>query len=257
MTHKRLAIWIGMWLLLAACSDSSLADLGSRSSEWIGERVGGSSDVDVEAPPFVAPTEVDWVNDGLGRPGPSADSASVVAAVAARATQAEAYVQASRYEVAVAVPGMVFPAVLPPEVVGVTSQLVVAPGADRLDDTVKAAFGLWLVEPYTRSRSVGQRGTFVIATPSSEPACERLSAGAVGSCTFTDVDGREIVRIDDESGQTWVWEDEQYEYQLFLRGSLENNAAAAEQMLAEPRPFTEIAPTPGVTATPEATADDQ
>lgn len=242
----RLIILVGLVLSTAACSDSSLADLGSRSSGWIGERTGRTGGEQVEeAPQYLEPDEVEWWNDDLGRPAADADPAAVVAQVASRASPAENYVQASRYEIAAVVAGMAFVDVLPPEVVAVTSQLVLVPGGERLDDEIKAAFGLWLVEPYTRSRSVGQRGTLVVSALLPEPACERLSGGAVGTCTFNQINGREIVRIDDEAGQTWVFTDEQYEYRLFLRGSLEHNEDVAVAMIRQPRPFTEVAAPPG------------
>ena len=258
LRSTRLVIAVCCAALLAACSETSLADLGSRSSEWIGERVAGAASDTERVVRYVSPADVEWVNDELGRPAPDADPASVVASVAARATAAESYVQASRYEIAIVVPGMAFVDVLPPEVVAITSQLVVAPGGERLDDEIKAAFGLWLVEPYSQSRSVGQRGTFSVLALLPEPACERLSGGAIGTCTFTELNGREMVRVDDESGQTWVWADDQYEYQLFLRGSLANNEAAAVAMINEPRPFPEVAQAPAAEpTTSEATEPDQ
>jgi hypothetical protein len=238
------SIWILLVVALAAgaCSDSSLSDLGQRASGWIGEPESGPVQTDPSGQPAVVRSvEVDWVNDDAGGASLAGDPAAVVQAVIARSSGPERYIQASRLEIAAALPGLLFPDLVPPEVTAVTSQLVVASARDRLDDEVHAAFGLWTVEPYTRSRSVGQRGTFTVAGIAADSACDRLAAGAVAACTTTTIDVFDVVRIDAESGQTWVWDDDTYEYQLFLRGALDGNEGVADFMIRNQVEFRAVA----------------
>lgn len=247
---------LALALVLGACGEDSLADLGQRSSGWIGDPESGPVATDDSGQPAVVRSvEVAWVNDELTEVLPSGGAEAAVQSVIERSSGPERYVQASRLEVAAALPGMLFPDLVPPEVVAVSSQLVVAPSRDRLDDEVHAAFGLWTVEPYTRSRSVGQRGTFVVAGIGLDSACDRLAAGAVAACTTSTVDGFEVVRIDAESGQTWVWDDDTYEYQLFLRGPLDNNGAVADYMLRNMVPFVTVADPTGSVLSDVAAGD--
>jgi hypothetical protein len=245
-------------LVLVACSEDSLAGLGQRASSWIGEPEGGGPvQIDESGEPAVVRSvEVGWVNDAISDSVVSGEPAAVVQSVVARTTGPERYIQATRLEIAAALPGLMFPDLIPPEVTAVTSQLVVAPSRDRLDDETYAAFGLWTVEPYTRSRSVGQRGTFTVTGLSAESACDRLAAGAVAACTSETIDGFDVVRIDADSGQTWVWDDETYEYQLFLRGSLPNNDFVADYMIRSQVPFVVVADPTG-TLLPAATDTDE
>jgi hypothetical protein len=218
-----------------------LGELGGRSSGWIGEPTGGPEITTVSGEPnVVRAVEVDWVNDDLGA-AVEGEPQQVVQAVIDRSSGPERYLQASRSEIAASLPGLTFPDLVPPEVTAITSQLVIGSGRDRLDDEVYAAFGLWTVEPYSRSRSVGQRGTFTVASLQQSSPCDRFAAGAAAACTTETIGAYETVRIDAESGQTWVWFDETYEYQLFLRGSIENNKPVSEFMIRNEVPYVQVA----------------
>ncbi|MGF1666624.1 MAG: hypothetical protein ACFCVC_10170 [Acidimicrobiia bacterium] len=258
MSGRRSTLILVCALALSACSESSLSELGGRSSEWIGSNASataaGPAAVEQNV---VRSVEVDWVNDGLGSPASIGSPEEVLAAMVARTTGPDRYIQASRLEVATSLPGLGFPDVLPPEVVAITSQLVVAANRERLDDEVFAAFGLWTVEPYTKSRSVGQRGTFTVTGIQPDSACERFAAGAVAACTSETIGAHETVRIDAESGQTWVWFDETYEYQLFLRGPLDKNGEIADFMVRNEVSFVSVAdPTARVLGT-QVTATEE
>jgi hypothetical protein len=259
MSARRSTLILVCALALSACSESSLSELGGRSSEWI-----GSNESSTAAGPavieqnVVRSVEVDWFNDDLGSPASIGSPEEVLAAMVARTTGPDRYIQASRLEIATSLPGLRFPDVLPSEVVAITSQLVVAANRERLDDEVFAAFGLWTVEPYTKSRSVGQRGTFTVTGIQPEGACERFAAGAVAACTTETIGIHETVRIDSESGQTWVWFDETYEYQLFLRGPLDKNAEIADFMVRNEVGFVSVAdPTARVLGTQVTAAEEE
>lgn len=229
-------------LLLAACSESSLADLGGRSSDWIGEsESSGAAGPVIEQQDVVRAVEVDWVNDQLSSLTAVGTPEEVLAGVVERSTGPDRYLQATRLEIAGTLPGVAFPDLLPTEVVAVTSQLVVGADRETLDPSTFAAFGLWTVEPYSKSRSVGQRGTLTVASLQQESACERFAAGAAGACTSETIGPYTTTRIDADSGQTWVWFDDAYEYQLFLRGSLESNGPVADFMIRNEVPFATVA----------------
>lgn len=259
MSGSRVAACAVLMVALAACSESSLADLGQRSSGWIGDPTGGGA---IEAtgngqPQVVRSVEVSWSNDELTETVPQGEPQEVLAQIVERTTGPERYIQATRLEIAATLPGMSFPDLVPPEVTAISSQIVVSTTRDRLDDEVYAAFGLWTVEPYTRSRSVGQRGTFIVAGLSADSACDRFAAGAVASCTTETINGLDIVRIDAESGQTWIWEDDTYEYQLYLRGSLDTNETVADFMIRNQVPFVTVAdPTARVLGTTVTTGEE-
>lgn len=260
MSGVRTALAVACVLALAGCSESSLSDLGQRSSGWIGDPAGGGSAAvsDNGEPQIVRSVEVDWVNDALTDAIPTGEPQEVLLSIVNRSSGPERYIQATKLEIAATLPGMSFPDLVPPEVVAITSQIVVSTTRDRLDDEVFAAFGLWTVEPYTRSRSVGQRGTFIVAGVQQDSACDRFAAGAVASCTTESIGPYETVRIDSESGQTWVWDDDTYEYQLFLRGSLENNETVADYMIRNEVPFVTVAdPTAQVLGTTVTNAEDE
>jgi hypothetical protein len=229
-------------LVLAACSEDSLNDLGAKSSDWIGRGASASAGPsETVIPPSVDSAEVQWFNDGLDDDVVAGSQQAVIDQVTKRSNGPERYLQATRLEIAVALPALRFPRRLPAQIVAITSQLVVAPSGDRLDSDVYAAFGLWSVEPYTKSRSVGQRGTLVVGGVQGSSACERLGLVAGALCSDETVGTLDTTRIDAESGQTWVWSDAAYEYQLFLRGSLDSNEDDVRLMTSGFVPFVEVA----------------
>ena len=117
----------------------------------------------------------DWFNNDLAPVG-GTSPAEIISGVYARANSSDPYVQATPAEIAIALPGVVFPSLTPPEVRYITSQLVYNLNNITLADDQVAAFGLWTVEPYTRSRSVGQQGVFTVI-----PDDEGLAAVASGT----------------------------------------------------------------------------
>lgn len=230
LAATRLMLVGSMALAASACSDTSLVALGDRSTDWIGEAA-VATDVIPAPVPVDVPEALVWANDSLGVPSaPEPDQ--VLTGVVDRAAKGDRFVQASRFEIARVLPGVAFPRRVPKGVEAITSQLIVSTAGDRLDDEDYATFGLWTVEPYTKSRSVGQRGVLTIGPSSESPACGRLVEPSVGSCSEVDIDGLRASRFDGESGQTWVWSDARYEYRLFLRGSAETNRSEVEAMTA-------------------------
>ena len=171
----------GLLALTAACGPDPLAHVGEGSSSWIEEptvvtvaptQAGGSA---------LAPVVVDdWFNSDLSPVGGTSPD-EIISGVYTRANSSDPFVQATPSEIALALPGVEFPGLAPPEVRFITSQLVYDLNAITLAAEQVAAFGLWTVEPYTRSRSVGQQGVFTVI-PDAEGLAALASGTADTSC---------------------------------------------------------------------------
>ena len=151
---KRIALLAALCLLVAACGDEGLlSGLGDRSAQVVhGDTSTTTSTVD----PIRADTplgsirafDVIWYNDGLAGEA-SGTTSEVIAKVWLRGDGVTSVIQASRSEIATALPGIQFPELLPDAVGWVTSQLVYDVASGTLGPDTSAQFGLWTVEPYT------------------------------------------------------------------------------------------------------------
>lgn len=211
-------------LVLVACGDDPLASLGRRSSHWVSEPTIVTTTTVPVTVPLVSPADdLIWFNDDIGTTSP--DPETVVALVFAR-REGDRFIQASRSEIATALPGIAFPTRFPPLAEYVTSQLVIENSGDISDDP-SAAFGIWTAEPYTRSRSVGQmivirvsRDSQTIAElelPDADLSCSRFSDGTSDTCDVEDIAGRPTWVLRNSSGTTLIFFDEVYRYELFGR----------------------------------------
>jgi hypothetical protein len=216
-------------LLATACGPDPLARIGAGSSEWIQEptvitvpstQAGGSA---------LAPVlGSDWFNNDLAPVG-GTSPAEIIAGVYARANTSDPYVQATPAEIAIALPGVLFPSLTPPEVRYITSQLVYDLNNITLAADQVAAFGLWTVEPYTRSRSVGQQGVFTVipddeglaavASGTADTSCARYIDQNV-ECSVQEVGTSPGWELTDQLGTTLVWYGDAYRYELFLRSGV-------------------------------------
>jgi hypothetical protein len=203
---KRVSLLIAvLGLLLVACGDEGLLDgLGDRAQKAVvgttttttapDEDLSGGGE---EGSVFAA--SVAWYNDGIadeaiGLPAYTIDQ------VWDRGNESGRFIQSSRAEIAVALPGVQFPAQIPAEVVSVTSQLVYLEDVASLDAGTSAAFGLWEAEPY--SSDDGRVGVLRVGEDRGDVALgETLE---------------EVVT----SGLSLIWTDGRYRYELFCRASL-------------------------------------
>jgi hypothetical protein len=174
-------------VVVTACGDNPLSGFGEDASGWIDGEDGGllvtsssstlvASDADLRAAAGAR-----WYNDELGVPEVEGDAA-VVQVVWNRSEPGDSFVQASRYEIAAAVPGIQFPSLVPKDVEYITSQLVYDAERPVLDDQYVAAFGLWLVSPYSKSRSTSQPAVVWIGRDNEPAALDRIG----GTQTTTD-----------------------------------------------------------------------
>lgn len=216
---------------LAACSDDALSGLGGRSSGWIGEVATTATTTTTTAPARTRTVvDVDWVNDQFEEPEPEAEGDDVLAAVFARSGDSSRFLQASRAEIVAVTPDVLFPSTVPAEVRFITSQLVIESRTLRLANDPTVAFGLWSVEPYTRSRSVGQVAVINVATdpagaelaadPNTEPNCAPFSQEN-RLCSIEFVTDIPVWRLEGESGLTHVWYSAPYRYSLDTRRNID------------------------------------
>jgi hypothetical protein len=234
-SHLRILL-AALLLTLAACGPQPLAGVGEKASEWIGEPT--VSTVPTTLDPgtvLVSARSVIWFNDRL-TPVAGTTPDEIIAGVYARSSPSDRFAQATALEIATALPGVQFPAQLPPEVRYVTSQLVYDRSTGQLASDQMAAFGLWTVEPYSRSRSVGQLGVLRVVLDPEQ--AELTAAGAVdvscnrypsngAECTEARVGNSPAWRLNDPEGATLVWFAGRYRYELFTRADVDPALATA------------------------------
>jgi hypothetical protein len=237
--HARTAVLVIAVVMLTACGDAPFASLGRRSSDWIGEPTVVTSTTVVTTVPIVVGAEIlKWYNDDLGGEFLDEPEALKVAIFARRG--GDLFVQASRAEMAALLPDLKFPASTPYLSEYVTSQLVFDENGDLEDDPV-AAFGIWSSEPYTRSRSVAQMIVMQVsidvvnATEVSEPgadiSCTRFEDRTTSECVVGTIGGRTVWSLEASNGNTLIWFDDDYRYELFGRSYVA--PAALEEMVTD------------------------
>lgn len=230
----------------AACSDSALGDLGGRSSGWIGEvATTALSTTTTLARPTRPSSEVSWVNDELSlSTSPEGDAADVLGQVFARTGGDSRFLQASRFEIAVVTPEVDFPAEVPAGVFYITSQLVIESRTLRLANDPTVAFGMWSVEPYTRSRSIGQLAVLNVSTdpvasevandPNTAPTCTAFTQVPDRVCGIESLAEGTVWRLESESGVIHLWYRGIYRYELNARADVDEELIHTVIMSMQP-----------------------
>jgi hypothetical protein len=210
---------------LAGCGGSPLESLGLRSSDWINEpTVPTTVAVVTTIPTIVSSETLLWANDEIETESLD-DVGSVLQEIFAR-RQGDRFIQASRFEIAVALEGVAFPDMAPAGAEWVSSQLVFDNDGTVSDDP-SAAFGIWSAEPYSRSRSVAQMVVLKLATDTETanqlatgevaPTCALFSDRTAENCEVVTVGSRDTWILSSASGSTVIWFDGPYRYELFGR----------------------------------------
>jgi len=203
MRRLPIAVILAAVLLAAACGDA-LEGVGDLSRRVVhgDESSTTSSTLAVGGPvlDLAGVTEAAWVNDGLDVGVDLLSRESLIARIWLRGERDSAFVQASREEIAAALPGLEFPRLIPAGIRYISSQLVFDLQTATLDPATSAAFGLWSVEPYTAPRTEAQLAVL------------RVGVETVAS----DVQG-EIFSFRVSEGRELAWSDGGYAYQLFCR----------------------------------------
>lgn len=183
-----------------------------------------------EAAPLgsVRASDVIWYNDGLIGEGVG-ETDQVINLVWARGDGVSSVIQATRNEIATALPGIQFPELLPDEVGWVTSQLVFDVASATLGADTSAQFGLWYLEPYS---SEGGRSALMWVRPAT-------GADTIGSITSENT----------TSGLSLSWVTESFHYRVLCPTTLQEDycwqlaesAMPLSLLLPDPAPEGETA----------------
>lgn len=196
---KKLVFLLAIVLSSAACGEAGLLDgLGNRSAQIVhGDTTTTTSTTEPEqadAPlGSIRASDVVWYNDGINNEGVGEPS-FVIATVWNRGDGITSVIQASRQEIAAALPGIQFPELLPDRVGWITSQLVYDVASATLGRDTAAQFGLWHLEPYTAD---GGRTAVMRVRPAT-------GADTIGS----------IVPENTTNGLTLSWVAESFHYRV-------------------------------------------
>lgn len=225
MRFRRAILMLGA-ALLAACGGSPLESIGQRSSEWINEpTVPTTVQVTTTTPTIVDISRLSWSNDDIETENLD-DYDALLAEVFAR-REGDRFIQASRFEIAAALPDITFPATAPSGAESVSSQLVFD-NDGSLAEEPSVAFGIWSAEPYTRSRSVAQMIVLRVSTdPQSAEEVASAGSGGVSCARFSDrnTDECEVITLGDRptwvlgssGSSTLVWFESPFRYEMFGR----------------------------------------
>lgn len=223
-TMKRLALLLmSLSLLGAACGETGVLDgIGERTQAFVeGEVTTTSLVVAVAAGTgdegVIGADDVLWFNDDI-REQIGGSPEDVVRGVWSRKLNSR-FIQASRVEIARAMPALRFPSKVPSDVRWVTSQLVFDTSTGSLDPDTSAAFGLWTAEPYQSDTS--RLGVLRVGRASVDAQAERS----------------DIVPILVPDGISLGWTESGHRYELFCRSSISDelctDVAMSMELLSE------------------------
>lgn len=205
---------------VAGCGEAGVLDgLGDRTREAV---KGGTTTTTVllavaagvENEALVKSDEVLWFNDDIS-PQFTGTSEEVVTAVWQRQL-GNRFVQATRTEIAAAIPSGVFPGLVPQQVRWITSQLVYNEISGTLNTDTSAAFGLWSDVPY--QLDTARVGVLRIGRAP-------LEAPAVRS---------QITSIEVPDGVSLGWTESGHRYELFCRAEVSEDLCVAVSLSTVP-----------------------
>ena len=198
-----------------ACGDA-LGGVGDLSRRVVhGDDLTSTTVTTAAAGPVLAlgpVTNLAWSNDGLEEATEDAETVDEVLrrVWVDRGDGVSPFIQASRFEIERALPGLEFPRLVPTGVSHVSSQLVYDTETATLDAATSAAFGLWSVEPYSAPRSEAQLAVLRVGLKTFDEGADNQYS------SFVVADGREV---------SWTAGD--YVYSLFCRVGVSEEACFA------------------------------
>jgi hypothetical protein len=213
-------------IAMSACGESEILDgLGERTRDLVEGTTtttleGPVVEVDPAEEGLIGPEDLLWFNDDID-PQFTGRSQDVIRSVWERKLNSR-FVQASRHEIAAAMPDVLFPELVPRDVRWVTSQLVYDNTTGALDPETAAAFGFWTSEPY--QSDTARLGVLRIG----------LASVDVGE------DRSEIVPILVPDGISLGWTEAGYRYELFCNSSVTDELCI--EVAASTVPLVELNP---------------
>lgn len=251
-----------------ACSDDALGRLGQRSSGWIGEVATTVPSTTTTVPDLTHPAvNVDWANDSLADPPEPDDEADLILArVFARSGNDSRFLQATRDEITVLVPDSRFPARVPASVFYISSQVVIESRTLRLANDPMLAFGLWSVEPYTRSRSIGQVAVMTVYEdavaaevandPNSPATCTAFAGVPDRVCGIETFADHPVWRLETQATVTHLFYLGEHRYEISARPDVDEEAI--HEMIVSMVPLVDLLEPgeAGTAATTDATAPE-
>jgi len=204
---KRMVLSIALLgVLLAGCGEAGLLDgVGERTRGYVqGEVAPSTTTPSVVAgtgdEALIGATDVGWFNDDI--PNEMTGTAEQVIRGVWQRELSSRFVQSSRSEIALALPGAMFPDLVPDTVRWITSQLVFDETTGILDQDTTAAFGLWTSDPYQSDTA-------------------RLGVLRVGVAALDLLPTRsDIVPIIVPDGISLGWTEAGHRYELFCRSDI-------------------------------------
>jgi hypothetical protein len=204
---KRLAIaGMAVSALLVGCGEAGILDgVGDATRGYVqGAETTTTTIVAVVAGTgdegLIGATDAQWFNDDLPNQMTGTPD-QVVRGVWERELNSR-FVQSSRSEIALALPSLMFPGLVPENVRWITSQLVFDETTGALDADTTAAFGLWISDPY--QSNAARLGVLRVG----EAASDLLAARS------------EIVPIIVPDGISLGWTEAGHRYELFCRSDI-------------------------------------
>lgn len=204
---KKLILIACLALVAVSCGETGLLDgVGDRTRQF----VEGQTTTTVPIPSVAAGQEgeavvssvdVFWYNDQKS-PQYTGTPDQVVGDVWLGRIENSRFVQSSRAEIALALPELTFPSVVPEQVRWITSQLVYKEALGTLDPDTSTAFGMWASDPYQSDTG-------------------RVAVLRVGQAPVdTPTQRSEIVPIVVPDGLSVSWTENSMRYELFCRSEI-------------------------------------
>lgn len=224
---KRVAmVGLAFSTLLVGCGEAGLLDgVGDATREYVqGDETTTTTIVAVVAGTgdegLIGANDVQWFNDDLPAQM-TGTSEQVVRGVWERELNSR-FVQSSRAEIALALPSLMFPDLVPENVRWITSQLVFDETTGALDSDTTAAFGLWISDPYQSDAA-------------------RLGVLRVGEAAADLLEPRsDLVPIIVPDGISLGWTEAGHRYELFCRSDI--SEALCVDVAHSATPLAELLP---------------
>lgn len=234
-------------VLLSACSTDSLFSPDGVSADWLAD----VEEVEVipvatDLPPaeLILSHTVVWPNDALA--SDAVEPTEALALIWAASGGKDRFVQVARSDMAVVAPNLAFPEFIPESVAFVSSQLVFTTQTGELAQTPLAAFGLWSVEPYSLSRSVGQKAVIFVYDLGEEPVfegdltlgCSQFQDRELSSCDPVQIGEAQGWWLSSLQGNILVWYVGALRYEMTVRPPI--TRVIGEKVAASSVPLTTL-----------------